>query len=260
MDCESMVEFTLKLDIEIIKLSIVTLALFILYKYRSIFETSLPLTLIKKGAYVTVILWLGFLADVMNDVYPTPFTKILDDIIISFALILGTYYLVDYMRKVQVSAKPTKVLNGTPTLERGAYLLCTPDLKEALNLAAGRKVIALTRNPEPFKGAHLPYLWLSKVNADNAIDPLRLPAIMNHLISNSDKNTVVLIDGLEYLVVENGFNSVLKFLTALKDNLLLKGATLLIVLDPSTFSENELAAIKREFEVLQSHGKPKTPV
>jgi len=255
-----MVGFTLKLDIEILKLFIVTIALFILYRYRQIFETSLSPTLIRKGAYVTVIFWLGFLADVMNDVYPTPFTKILDDIIISFALLLGTYYLVDYMRKVQVSVKPTKVLNGASTLEKGAYLLCTPDLKEALNLTAGRKAIALTRNPEPFKMAHIPYLWLTKINAENTIDPLRLPAIMNYLISNADENTVVLIDGLEYLVVENGFNSVLKFLTALKDNLLLRGATLLIVLDPSTLSENELAAIKREFGVLQSPRKPKTPV
>ncbi len=37
-----MVKFTLKLDIEIFKLIIVTLALFILYRYHRIFETTLP--------------------------------------------------------------------------------------------------------------------------------------------------------------------------------------------------------------------------
>ncbi|ALV62423.1 hypothetical protein ADU37_CDS07240 [Thermococcus sp. 2319x1] len=35
-----MVKFTLKLDIEIFKLAIVTLALFILYKNRRIFEVT----------------------------------------------------------------------------------------------------------------------------------------------------------------------------------------------------------------------------
>jgi hypothetical protein len=252
-----MVNFTLKLDVEVFELAVVTLALFILYKYRRIFETSLSPALVRKGVYVTAIFWLGFLADVMNEVYPTPFTKILDDIIISFALLLGTYYLVDYMRKVSVSVKPTKALNGASTLEKGAYLFCDSDLNGVLNFTAGKKVIALTRNPKPFKGANVPYLWLSKINAENAIDPLRLPAIMNYLISNSDENTVVLIDGLEYLVVENGFNSVLKFLTALKDNLLLKGATMIVLLNPETLNESQLALLKREFQELCIE-KPKT--
>ncbi|NJF25622.1 DUF835 domain-containing protein [Thermococcus sp. Bubb.Bath] len=245
-----MVNFTLKLDIEIFKLAIVTLALFVLYRYRRIFEASLSPSLLRKGAYVTVIFWLGFLADVMNDVYPTELTKILDDIIISLALVLGMYYLLDHMKRASVSVKPKKTLSGTPTLYRGAYLFCDSDLNRVLSLTAGKKVLAITRNPRPFKKANVPYLWLSRINSENTIDPLRLPAIMSYLISNSDENTVVIIDGIEYLVVENGFNSVLKFLTALKDNLLLRGATCVVLLSPETLDESQLALLRREFQEL----------
>ncbi|ASJ03379.1 hypothetical protein A3L09_08965 [Thermococcus profundus] len=243
-----MESFTLKLDIEIIKLLLVTLALLILYKYRRIFETSLSPSLVKKGAYVTMVFWLGFLADVMNDVHPTGLTKILDDIIISFALVLGTYYLIDHMRRAKMEIEPSKVLNGEPVLESGAYILPNGSVEKALKLASGKKVIALTRNPEPFKKLGIPYLWLSKVEGENAIDPLRLPAILHHLIQNADRDTVMIIDGLEYLILENGFDPVVRFLTTLKDNILLKGATLIVVVDPKTLDPSQLALLKREFK------------
>lgn len=73
-----------------------------------------------------MIFWLGFLADVMNDMYPTPFTKILDDIIISFALVLGSYYLIDYMRKVRVNVTPpSKALSGDSNLPNGGAHIIT---------------------------------------------------------------------------------------------------------------------------------------
>ncbi|MCD6524327.1 MAG: DUF835 domain-containing protein [Thermococcus sp.] len=245
-----MVELTFKLDLEIVKLAIVTLALIILYRYKALFELSLPRSLIKKSAYVMALFWAGFLADVINDVYPTEFTKVLDDIILSFALLLGAYYLVDYMRKIKVPIEPSKILNGKSHLEKGAYLVNSSDINVILKLSSGKKVIALTRNPGIFKENGIPYLWLSKVKGENSIDPLRLPAILHNLVSKADENTVVVIDGLEYLILENGFNSVLKFLTALKDHLLLKGATLVILINPNTLESNQLSLLKREFKEL----------
>ena len=252
-----MVVLTFKLDLEIVKLAVVTLALFILYHYRNLFEMSLPKSLIRKVTYVIVAFWVGFLADVMNDVYPTEFTKVLDDIIISFALVLGAYYLVDYMRKIKVTVEPSKILNGKSHLERGAYLINSSHIDAVLQLLAGKKVIALTRNPVIFKERGIPYLWLSKVEGENAIDPLRLPAILHNLVSKADENTVVIIDGLEYLILENGFNSVLKFLTTLKDHLLMRGTTLVIFVNPDTLESSQLSLLKREFKELnvESIGK-----
>ncbi|MDV3104627.1 DUF835 domain-containing protein [Thermococcus waiotapuensis] len=243
-------ELDLKLGLEILKLGIVTLALFILYRYRALFETSLSRSLLRKGTYVTLLLWLGFLADVMNDVYPTSLTKILDDIIISFALLLGTYYLVDYMRRARVAVEPSKIVNGTSQLKNGAYLAGTRDIDSILRLSAGKKVMALTRTPEVFKKRGIPYLWLSKVEGENSIDPLRLPAILHRLISMADEDTVIIIDGLEYLIMENGFSSVFKFLTTLRDYFLLKGGTLVAVVSPAALEESQLSLLRREFKEL----------
>ncbi|MDI3476357.1 MAG: hypothetical protein PWQ79_2296 [Thermococcaceae archaeon] len=242
---------TLKLEIEVFKLIILTMAIIVVARYRKLFETSLSPSLIRKGTYFATLLWLGFLADVMNDVYPTELTKSLDDIIISLALLLGTYYLLDHMMRVRVKIEPSKALKGTPLLQDGAYLLSNPDVERAMHLSSGKKVIALTRNPEPFRKRGLPYLWLTKVPGENAIDPLRLPAILHKLIENADRETVVIIDGLEYLILENGFESVLKFLTTLKDSLLLKGATLLLVLDPNTLEPHQAALLKKEFKSIE---------
>ena len=249
-----MVALTFKLDLEIVKLAIVTLALIILSRYRILFEISPPKSLIRKITYVIVVFWMGFLADVMNDVYPTEFTKVLDDIIISFALVLGAYYLVAYMRRIKIAVEPSKILNGSSHLESGAYLINSPNIDTILQLFAGKKVIALTRNPAIFKERGIPHLWLSKVESENSIDPLRLPAILHNLVSKADENTVVIIDGLEYLILENGFNSVLKFLTALKDHLLMKGATLIVFITPDTLENSQLSLMKREFKELDVGG------
>ncbi|ASJ07628.1 hypothetical protein A3L08_02850 [Thermococcus pacificus] len=243
-------ELTLKLGLEIVKLGIITLALFVFYRNRALFEVSLPQSLLRKFTYVTTIFWLGFLVDVINDVYPTSFTKLLDDIIICLALLLGTYYLIDHMRRARVAVEPSKVLKGTPSLEKGAYLADTTDIDSILKLLAGKRVIALTRTPGIFKERGIPYLWLSKVEGENSIDPRRLPAILHHLISTADENTAVIIDGVEYLILENGFENVLKFLTALKDHLLLKGALLIVVVSPEALDSRQFSHLRREFEEL----------
>ncbi|WP_367884763.1 DUF835 domain-containing protein [Thermococcus sp. JCM 11816] len=204
-----------------------------------------------------MIFWLGFLADVMNDMYPTPFTKILDDIIISFALVLGSYYLIDYMRKVRVNVTPpSKALSGDSNLPNGgAHIITDPNIPAVLELIrGGKKAIALSRNPDPFKKMGVPYLWLSKVPGENTIDPLRLPAILHKLVESADRDTVVIVDGLEYLILENGFNSVIKFLTTLKDNLLLKGATLIVVADPKALEPSQMAILRREFREIPKEG------
>lgn len=250
--------WSLKLKIEVFKLAIVTLALFVLYRYRRIFMSVISPKLLKRGVHVMALFWFAFIADVMKDVYPMGFTKDLDDIILSAALILGMYYMVDYMRSIRIRVVPTKIQNGNPTLPAGAYIFTNPDISNVLNLVGGKKVIALTRNPEPFEKRGLSYIWLSKVPGENAIDPLRLPAILHKLIESADKDTAVIIDGIEYLVLENGFNSVVKFLTTLKDNLLLKEATLIVLVEPEALEPSQLAILRREFsELTPETGKAK---
>lgn len=46
---------------------------------------------------------------------------------------------------------------------------------------------------------------------------------VRYIIERADESTAIIIEGLEYLILENGFESVFKFLTSLKDNLISRG-------------------------------------
>ncbi|HIP88806.1 MAG TPA: DUF835 domain-containing protein [Thermococcus paralvinellae] len=53
------------------------------------------------------------------------------------------------------------------------------------------------------------------------------------------KKSLIVIDGLEYLILENGFTPVMKFLSTLRDYALLYGATVILVGDDSFLDEKE---------------------
>jgi hypothetical protein len=94
-------------------------------------------------------------------------------------------------------------------------------------------------------------LWLSREESPYSIDPTSL-AKLTHLIRDFIKereSAVVLLDGLEYLIMHNGFETALRFLQALNDLIILNNATLIIPLDPSSLSVKQLSLLEKEMEV-----------
>jgi archaellum biogenesis ATPase FlaH len=78
---------------------------------------------------------------------------------------------------------------------------------------------------------------------------------VEHFISVGE-NPVVLLDGFEYLVSHNDFQSVLALLHDLNENVSIRESILLVPLDPKALSEREFALIKRELQVIEA---PKGP-
>ncbi|MCK4717748.1 MAG: DUF835 domain-containing protein, partial [Thermoplasmata archaeon] len=62
---------------------------------------------------------------------------------------------------------------------------------------------------------------------------------------------VILLDGLEYLIVENGFDTVLKFIKKITDIASMDEATFLVMVDPSSISEDELSVLRKEFDFVE---------
>ncbi|MBU7023826.1 MAG: DUF835 domain-containing protein [Theionarchaea archaeon] len=94
-------------------------------------------------------------------------------------------------------------------------------------------------------------LWLSREESPYSIDPTSL-AKLTHLIRDFIKekeSAVVLLDGLEYLIMHNGFETALRFIQALNDLIILNNATLIIPLDPSSLSVKQLSLLEKEMEV-----------
>jgi hypothetical protein len=65
------------------------------------------------------------------------------------------------------------------------------------------------------------------------------------------KKTILLIDGMEYLIGNNGFNPVLRFIRRLIDKISETETILLITISPDTMDERELKLLEREMEPIQ---------
>lgn len=96
--------------------------------------------------------------------------------------------------------------------------------------------------------------WLTKAEREDAIHPTRLPFMTYNIVEFINKENhkrFVLLDGIEYLILENGFESIYKFLTSLKDYAILYDAVILVPIDPDAYDLKEYNLLLREFEVLE---------
>lgn len=93
-------------------------------------------------------------------------------------------------------------------------------------------------------------LWLSTVETNCSIEPTKLSKlafIINHFVKTTRRGTV-LLDGLEYLILQNDFDTVLKFICSVADYVSLHNAILLLPLSPLVLSKSQIKMLERELE------------
>jgi PAS domain S-box-containing protein len=98
-----------------------------------------------------------------------------------------------------------------------------------------------------------PMVWLTRSQVEHGVDPndlSKLIFIIRNFTRRSEQS-VVLLDGLEYLMTQNGFEAVLRFLRDLKDTVVLNNSRLIIPLHTDTLSERELGLLERELIVMK---------
>ncbi len=66
------------------------------------------------------------------------------------------------------------------------------------------------------------------------------------------RNPVVFLDGIEYIIVANGFPPVLRFLKDMQDKIILKKAVFLLPINPIALGTREMAVLERTMETLES--------
>lgn len=96
-----------------------------------------------------------------------------------------------------------------------------------------------------------PILWLSTIETGDSVDPKDLAKI-NHLVNQFLKratDSIVLLEGIEYLIIQNNFEKVIKALNSLNDYITISGSRLLVPVSPKTLSEKELSILEKEFRV-----------
>jgi predicted hydrocarbon binding protein len=125
-------------------------------------------------------------------------------------------------------------------------------------LAKGYDGLCVTREyPEKIRKQFMlkttPILWLTRTGKEGCIGPERLSELYHKIgnFLNASKRGIVLLSGLEYLISQNSFASVLKFVQLLRDQIAIHNAILLAPISPLTVEERELKLIEREFEIIR---------
>ncbi|MBP1911300.1 DUF835 domain-containing protein [Thermococcus stetteri] len=115
-------------------------------------------------------------------------------------------------------------------------------------------VLAITRSPDFYSGLsrdNLSLIWVTQ--SGNGVAPTALHVLQGVILDFVRENpgSVVIIDCLEYLMLYNDFKSVFKFLSGLKDYVVIQhGAGLIIFVDEEVLTQQEKALLLKEFEPL----------
>lgn len=153
-----------------------------------------------------------------------------------------------------------------PSITQGAYL--ARDRKEIQKILPEffeNDIIAVTRlSPAEIVGKFTPasmVFWITKAKEGQvsdspkviAISPTKLGILQDLIVREIERGyRTVYVDAFEYLVIEVGFQVAFKFLLSVRDFVLSKGGTLVLVANPEALKEQEWKLVLREFTPLKS--------
>lgn len=159
---------------------------------------------------------------------------------------------------LDASGRPHQMREGTCHLIKERKPFLSYALFEMM-LADGAPGLCITRQfPDRVKednkvgGARI--VWLSQTPGEGNHNPTAIGPLAS-LISNyieQNKDSAIIVDGLEYLCVNNGFAQVLKFVEHVNDLVMRSKAIMLIPISPDAFEKKEMALLERNMEVIES--------
>ncbi len=126
--------------------------------------------------------------------------------------------------------------------------------------AEGRRGLIITRTHpsrvQQLYSVDCPIMWIAKASKPSGgvivLEPTRLMKIHSTISDfiKANPGAVVLLDGLEYLVTENGFAPVMKAIQLTNEEVAMSGSFLLVPIDPRTLETQQLGYLEREFSLL----------
>ena len=157
---------------------------------------------------------------------------------------------------------PPPALSGTAPAElrpSSTYLVKEEQPQESYRLfvatlAAGKRGLCVTRvYPQKIRERYglpdLPVLWLSNVGKEDAVRPKdleKLSLAIEQFLSR--EKGVVLLDGVEYLITNNNFITVLRLVQSVRDQVAINGAMLLFSVNPSALDAHQMTLLEREVD------------
>ncbi len=105
------------------------------------------------------------------------------------------------------------------------------------------------------RGGNIQFLWLTKSEEnkchENCIQPDlgRIQLAMREFME-SGKSGIILLDGLNYLITQNEFTRVLRFIQSIRDDVSARKFSLIIPIDPATMEPREYRQLEAELQTI----------
>ena len=108
---------------------------------------------------------------------------------------------------------------------------------------------------EEYNVKDIPTIWLTQVREENCIEPTNITQLSIAVkgFAENDVEGVILLEGLEYLIAQNGFGVVLRFVQTMADIVMISKCRLIISFDAQTLGEVELHQLERELNVMNAN-------
>lgn len=141
---------------------------------------------------------------------------------------------------VQEEKAKTVLVHMSTLIEKGRHALCITRMHP-------RDVGAV------LDGKHVKFLWLSKSEgkvdeALNSVSPTELTKLATQALNfmEKEKASAILLEGIEYLISQNGFPPVLRFVQMLSEKSVVHDSYLLLSANPKAMGEKEYKQLARE--------------
>jgi len=100
------------------------------------------------------------------------------------------------------------------------------------------------------------FKWLTHMNVDQGVRPTELHILFPSIQAFMDEGDfIIILDGLEYLKVHNGFDEILKFIQSFRDHVYMKKGLLLVPVYHDALTPMEISLIRRDLMPIEDIAK-----
>lgn len=178
-------------------------------------------------------------------------------LVVILAIIVLSFPIVRWRKKARIAGRRRKT--GQPVLEPGTVYVVSSEIPDrafrifAEEVGRGSKGLVLTRlYPEDVRRRYrldsVTVLWLSRSFGENAVNPTNLEALAHEIerFVSGKEDSIVLLDGLDYLLIQTDRDQVVRFVQRLVKIGTAHKARLLLPLNPRAFGGTDLSLIFRD--------------
>ena len=244
-------------------LAVCLVALFIFY--RKYFTTSS-----KSEKSIFLVILIGFAIPVLLGLFTNLFSRMLGISVPRLGSVFSVFVSLSFfyaIRRHQFLVLPIseRKEEGLPTftLEKGYSYIAKEEVPEKSYhifcdlVSHGIHGIVIARtHPSKTKAVmgleKTPVFWLSSVKGEGNLEPHDLSKVLFIVSSflKESPDSVVFLEGIEYLIYNNNFDSILKFLYVLDDCITFYHSRLILSINPKALSPKEMTLMEREMIIL----------